>query len=370
MTHVIRHFAWQFLAVASIGGRAPLCAADIAIPMEPARWQLEAGEFLQHKGVPALRIPTPSKAVLKDLVFRDGTIEFDMEPGSYGGPGVGFRRAGPGEFEYFYLRPGAKGPGAGDACQYAPFIKNVLIWDLLPRFQGPAPFRLNDWNHVRIVVSGARARIYVNQAARPVLDIGRLEGSSSQGGIVLNGPAIFANLRVRPGVTNGLPPQPAAESIDRSVVRDWSVSPFKTLLPSQDLSANDIPSATPPWRPLRAERAGLLNLTREYGLPEGRSAAWLRTHIDRQADGEAQVAIGWSEEVWVFVNGKMVFSGKNRYLIPEERKEPDGRCAPTNGTFRLPLKRGRNDVVVAVANGFFGWGLIFKMVETQPITSR
>lgn len=362
MTHT-KCYVRRFLPALLLTALAPLHAADTAIPMEPSRWQLESGEFLRYKGVPALKIPTPSKAILKDLVFSDGTIEFDMEPGSNGGPGIGFRRSGPGEYEYFYLRPAAKGPQAGDACQYAPYVRNVLLWDLLPRFQGPAPFRLNDWNHVRIVVAGARARIYINQSPKPVLDIGRLEGNPARGGILLNGPAIFANLRVLPGVTNGLPPQPVVEPADRSFVRDWTLSPAASLQPDQELTERDIPATASGWRPVRAERAGLLNLTREYGLPEGRSIAWLRTTIDRRAAGHAQVALGWSEEVWVFVNGKLAFSGKNRYLIPEERKDPDGRCAPTNGHFSLPLKQGRNDIVVALANSFYGWGLIFRLQE-------
>lgn len=364
MTHT-KCYVRRFLPALLLTALAPLHAAGTAIPMEPSRWQLESGEFLRYKGVPALKIPTPSKAILKDLVFRDGTIEFDMEPGSNGGPGIGFRRSGPGEYEYFYLRPAAKGPQAGDACQYAPYVRNVLLWDLLPRFQGPAPFRLNEWNHVRIVASGARARIYINQSPKPILDIGRLEGNAAQGGILLNGPAIFANLRVLPGVTSGLPPKPLVEPADRSFVRDWTLSPTKSLQPDQELTERDIPASASGWRPVRAERAGLLNLTREYGLPEGRSVAWLRTSIDRRTAGPAQVAIGWSEEVWVFVNGKLAFSGKNRYLIPEERKDPDGRCAPTNARFSLPLKQGRNEIFVAVANSFYGWGLIFRLQEKQ-----
>ncbi len=358
-------FAAQLLILSLTAAAVPIHAADVPIAMEPSRWQVENGEFIRYKNVPALKIATPSKAVLKDFVFRSGTIEFDMEPGSFGGPGIGFRLAAPGECEYFYLRPAAKSPQEGDACQYAPFIKNVLIWDLLPRFQGPAPFRLNEWNHVRIVVSGARAQVFVNESARPTLNICRLEGNARAGGIFLQGPAIYSNLHVRPGLTNGLPPQPVVEPEDRRVVKHWEVSPFAKLLPTQELNTKDIPAQAATWRPLLPERAGLLNLTREYGLPEGRSVAWLRTTIDRKAKGTARVAIGWSEEVWVFANGQLVFSGKNRYLIPGERKDPDGRCAPTNGQFSLPLRRGRNDVVVAVANGFFGWGLVFQILAAK-----
>lgn len=336
-----------------------------SIPMDPARWQAENVEFVQHKGVQALKIATPAKAVLKDLVFSDGTIEFDMEPGNSAGPGIGFRRSAPGEYEYFYLRPAVKSTQQIDACQYAPVIKNVLIWDLLPRFQAPAPFRLNEWNHIRIIVSGSRAQIFVNDLAKPVLNIGRLEGNPRAGGILLQGPAIYANLKIQHGATHGLPSQPLAEPVDARFVKRWEVSPAAKLQPGTEVTDKDIPSQTPGWQPLQPERAGLVNLTRLYGLPEGRAVAWLRTSMDRAADGATQVDIGYSEEVWVFANGKLVFAGKNRYLIPEERKNPEGRCATTNGQFTLPLKRGRNDVVVAVANGFYGWGLVFQTTAAR-----
>jgi hypothetical protein len=363
-------------ALALIASFIPIHAQvpkDISIPMEPARWELDpqgSGEFVRHRGVAALKIANPTKAILKDLVFRDGTIEFDMEPGTFGGPGIGFRRSAPGEYEYFYLRPAAKSPQSGDACQYAPYIKNVLIWDLLPRWQGPAPFRLNEWNHIRIVVSGARAQIFVNDsgsARKPVLDIGRLESNAKQGGILMNGPAVFANLHIRPGVTNGLPAQPINEPEDRRILKRWEVAPAINLAPGQEPGVGDIPPATATaWKPVVPERDGLINLTRLYGLPEGRSLTWLRTSVDRKEPaGVVQVAVGYSEEIWVFVNGKQVFTDKNRYLIPSERKAPDGRCAATNGQFSLPLKQGRNEIQVAVANGFYGWGLIFQILGAR-----
>ena len=45
------------------------------------------------------------------------------------------------------------------------------------------------------------------------------------------------------------------------------------------------------------------------------------------------------------------------YLNSEgARKFPDGRCSLENGAFTLPLEAGDNEVAVAIANNFFGWG--------------
>jgi hypothetical protein len=69
--------------------------------------------FTKHKGVDAVElvagsaaqhIPT-GKAILKDLVFRDGTIELDVDPTGSMGAGLGFRRRDNDNFEQFYLRP-------------------------------------------------------------------------------------------------------------------------------------------------------------------------------------------------------------------------------------------------------------------------
>ncbi len=89
-----------------------------------------------------------------------------------------------------------------------------------------------------------------------------------------------------------------------------------------------------------------MNISRRYGLPEGRSLVWLRTTVRAAAKSEKRAAIGWNDEVWVFVNGKQVFADVNDYLKPELRKKPDGRLSLENGAFTLPLDAGDNDVVV------------------------
>ena len=111
-----------------------------------------------------------------------------------------------------------------------------------------------------------------------------------------------------------------------------------------------------------------MNISRRYGLPEGRSLVWLRTTIRAAAKGEKRAAIGWNDEVWVFVNGRQVYADVNEYLKPELRKRPDGRLSLENGAFTLPLDAGDNDVVVGVANAFFGWGLMLRLDDPAGVT--
>jgi hypothetical protein len=130
-----------------------------------------------------------------------------------------------------------------------------------------------------------------------------------------------------------------------------------------------MPEAAKSWKKIGAERNGLMNLSREYGLPlrPGRAVAWLKTTIASDKIQNKTAAIGWTREVWVFVNGKPVFADKNLWEPASARKYPDGRCSPENGSFTLPLIPGDNEVAVALADDFFGWGLMLRLADLEGI---
>ncbi|MEJ0030409.1 MAG: hypothetical protein WDO15_08595 [Bacteroidota bacterium] len=48
---------------------------------------------------------------------------------------------------------------------------------------------------------------------------------------------------------------------------------------------------------------------------------------------------------------------KNLYA-QDMRKQPDGRISVENTSFEIPLKEGDNDVLIGLANDFYGWGII------------
>jgi hypothetical protein len=151
-------------------------------------------------------------------------------------------------------------------------------------------------------------------------------------------------------------------------LRRWAISPVVKLADGAEPDFAARPVAPSAWTPIAAETGGLVNISRRYGQPEGRSLVWLKTTVRAAKKGEKRAAIGWNDEVWVFVNGKPVYADKNLYLPAEGRKKPDGRLALDNGAFALPLEAGDNEVVVGVANAFFGWGLMLRLDDAGSVT--
>jgi hypothetical protein len=349
-------------------------AAPITIAMTAEHWQTkENAEFLRQLGFfQGLMRLNSGNAVLKDVTFSDGTIEFDVNTIGRGAPGIAFRQQDEGNFELFYLRPDPSCPAFRACIQYAPQTHGVLLWDLFPQYQNRAPLRENGWNHIRMVVSGRRMNIFVNDAVSPTLEVGRLEGDAMKGGLRLQGPGTFANLVITPGAVDGLSPEPARDPLDgdRGLVRNWLLSPFSALSKGKDPAYNEMPGASQAWKTISTERNGLVNLSREYGLPmhdPNRAVAWLKTTITSASRQAKKVEIGWTREVWVFVNGKLVYADKNIFDLEGLRKAPDGRCSLENGAFTLPLEAGDNEVAVAVANNFFGWGLMVRLADPEAV---
>ena len=351
----------------------PATAAGPAIPFTPDRWELGEGvTVVEHRGVQAIRIPQAQpriEAVLKNVGFTSGTIEFDAEGTHPMGPAIAFRRHDATDLEMFYLRPRPTCAADVDCVQYAPFVKGVLLWDILPELQAPARYLPGQWNHVKLVISGQRMKVWVNGGA-PALDVARLRGETKDGGIAFSGPGIVANVTVTPGAVEGLDPKPGPDPTakDSRYVRAWMVSPVSTLAEGAKPDFATRPMTKTGWTPLPAETGGLVNITRRYGKPDGRSLVWLKTTIRAATAGEKRAAIGWNDEVWVFVNGKAVYADVNDYLKQDLRKKPDGRLSLENGSFALPLQAGDNEVVVGVANAFFGWGLMLRLDDAAGVT--
>jgi hypothetical protein len=254
--------------------------------------------------------------------------------------------------------------------QYAPVTHGVMLWDFYPEYQASAPVRETGWNHIRLVISGRRMNVYINHEVSPSLRVGELEGDTLAGGISFQGQALYANLVVTPNAVDGLSPSPDPSAKIPGLIRDWRLSPSYALPPNREVTISDMPSSSSSWPMIVAERSGAINLSRRYGSPvpvPGASIAWLKTTIESDRDQDRQVSIGWLRAVWVFANGKLVFTGTNYYYPPSARKVPDGRLSLKNGAFLLPLKRGANQIAVALADEFpqghshYGWGLMLKL---------
>lgn len=337
--------------------------------------------FIEHEGFPQGAIVLKNGSVALDgFSFRDGTIEFDMKATDQDIPGIQFRRRGePGHqnAEEFYLRSFPECRASNDCIQYAPVIHGFMLWNAFPQYQTQAPI-IDGWNHFKLVVSGRRMNVYINNSVQPILTVGSLESSSMEGWIQLHGPAVFANLTITPNAVEGLSPQPMPDptATDPGVVRHWRLGPLTPARFGRSPSFSEAPPDAA-WRMITAGRFGLVNLNREFELVhQAPSFTWLRTTVDSDAARSKTVQLGWLGHVWVFVNGKLITQGKNLYDPDYERRAPDGRLSIENGSFRIPLQKGHNQITLVLKSGirdspntvnYYGWGAILHFEDLEGL---
>ena len=287
-----------------------------------------------------------------------------MKPLEYSDTGIIFRRQGTDGGEFVYARANPDCPAADDCIQYAPIVHGRMDWNIYPDYQGPAPIVPNGWNHFHLIVANDKMLVYVNRQAEPSLIVPRLQGVTTDGGIAFKGPAVFANLILRPGadaLSNVHVPEP-----NPGTVTHW-LAAAPTVLSAIPVSAADIQSPDT-WRKVRAEPSGLVNLGREFGPlePPAPAIGWLKTEVVAVSSLQRTLRIGWSEHITVFLNGEPIFTGQNTYHPPERRLSPDGRLEPDNASIPLTLRQGRNEIVLAVGNNrttsqglekatYYGW---------------
>lgn len=157
-----------------------------------------------------------SLAIVKGSDFKDGTIELDMvgmprqgsDSQSRGFVGIAFRIQGDvDKFENFYLR--FTNGRADDqlrrnhSAQYSSFPD--FPWSRL-RQESPGVYESyvdieeKAWTRIKIVVSGTKAKLYVNGADQPCLLVYDLKLGDSHGRIALwtgsDTEAYFSNMRI------------------------------------------------------------------------------------------------------------------------------------------------------------------------------
>jgi hypothetical protein len=384
-------------AAAVLAGTLPLtlpCAAPlpaqavagaVAVPFEPSRWAVDAprAAFVEHLGRPSLHL-TSGSALLRDVRFDDGVIELDVSAPAPG-PGfafVVFRAASAADREDVYLRMGSS--GAADAVQYQPTFGRTGAWQLYhgPGYTAPAVFERARWTRLRVEVAGPHARVFVGESAEPVLEVAELRRGPGAGAVgVLEGtsgaaPGVyFSNFRytprppvarvaaaARPAAPAAMPPTtPGAPS---GAIRRWELSPAvatgSELLDALPAAAR---GARRDWVAAEAEPSGLLNVARYRAKAGPRSLVLARAVVRAERDEVRRLAFGYSDDVTVFLNGRPLFAARNGFRA--RYPSAAGLVTPHDVVF-LPLRRGENELVLAVAEEFGGWGLVAQLGGAAP----
>jgi hypothetical protein len=321
-------------------------------------------------GRKALRFRTGA-AVRRDVRFEDGTIELDIATtGHRAFVYVQFRIEADGEHEEFYFRPHKS--GLPDAIQYTPVMNGESSWQLYhgEGATAAASFPDNEWVHVKIVVSGSKAAVFVGDVSEPQLVVPRLARSPKPGSIALQSflatempegayPTSYANVVIRPGVVDfDFSETAAGAPAPAGVISTWSISePFTT--PEGPVTTLP-PLERHTWRKLAVEPSGLLLLFRHVARPApGRATVYARLTLSTTRAQRAPLQLGYSDEVTVFIDGEPLFYADDSYSFDQPRR--DGLIGLDQATVFLPLKPGDNELVLAVTDVFGGWGLMGKL---------
>jgi hypothetical protein len=338
-------------------------------------------QYVRKEGFPdGIIVLKSGDLALNGVSFRDGTIEFDMKPLAEDIPGIRFRLRDHANGEEFYIRSLPDCRAENDCIQYSPIINGFMLWNVYPEYQTRAPVFADGWNHVRLVVSGKRMNVFINDAVEPTLVVGELLANTQQGGLELHGPAAFANLVVTAGKTYGLSPVALPDSVGnaRGIVHTWALGPLTPLHYGSVLTYAERPQVAEPWKAVHSERFGVVNLNREFNASnEPPALTWVKTSADSDRDQQTQVSLGWIGQAWVFVNGALITSGKNFYYPESERRAPDGRLSLENGSFSIPLHRGHNEIMIALYSSVhddarsrtaYGWGVVMRYDDMRGLT--
>jgi hypothetical protein len=363
-----------------LASRNSFSEKTITVPMKADRWLSNGNATFaadDHAPDGVLSI-SKGPVDVKDLTFRDGTIEFDMYMPDHGILGMRLRTQNRDNAEALFFRPQKDCNASPDCMQYMPLEHGAYEWDLFPEYQSSAPIRTLSWNHFRIVVMGRTMRVYVNRSSSPTLSVDHMEGGALSGGLTFGGPAKYANLAITPAEPLSAAPHTMPEPKD-GFLRHWKISTASVLASVHDPKLDAPMGVQPPyssmppdgkaWRAITAETKGLVNFSHEVGSAKDGSVislAWAKTTLFSDKAQSKTVQIGWVREIWVYVNGTLVFSDRNIEGLPAAKAD-DERISLENGTFLLPLKKGKNEIAIALDDNLpgntqhYGWGMELKL---------
>lgn len=358
-----------------------LCAASSAlvsqdwhsVPMSSDHWIISAKEsrFVDHMGRPALQL-RGGMAQVRNSQFTDGVIDFDMAfDRERGFMGVVWRVVDGNNYEEFYIRPHQS--GNPDANQYQPVYNGVAAWQLYngESFGTPVSYAFNEWVHIRVVVAGSRADIYISDLVNPVLAVD-LKRSPMQGGLgLLVGnfmPAYYSNFRYTTSVPvlkgNPIPEKPALPG----TIMSWQVS---NLLGSSQIAGKHVLTDEfkngLTWTRWEADWTGITNLAKCHIRKDTLNTVLVRVILRSDREQVCKLTYGFSDAVQVYCNGRAIAGGSDLY------QSRDYRFLGTIGLFDdvyLPLARGDNEVWFAVTENFGGWGIIARLDNTDGLSIR
>jgi hypothetical protein len=355
---------------------------EFSAPADSNYWDLQGNaSFTEYQGRKSVFLDGGA-AVLKEFEMRDAVIDVDVStPANRGFFGIQFRIDSTGSnAEWIYLRQHYS--GQPDAMQYTPVINGGLNWQLYngPGFTGAVNIPHNEWFHLRITVKGAQAYLYVSDMDKPALVMNDLKSGIERGQValaVLMGAVYFSDFKIQ--TLQDAPWERQPLPMMKDVITNWELSPsYDALSLNPERPLTSVETDTIPWQNVESEPPGLVTIYRYRPAPRirvsfandfskrlepqpGSKLIYARCIINSPNDAVKKLSFGYSDEVSVFLNGSILFRGRSAQNFRDTRFL--GIVDAENDAVYLPLKKGENELILAVTELGGGWGFICRLED-------
>jgi sugar lactone lactonase YvrE len=336
----------------------PLAVQADVVDFDSDRWTIVNGQVVDFMDRRCLT----GVAVLPDVEFMNGVVEFDMavttaDQRSY--PGFTFRVQDMNNYERFYVRPHAA-PIYPNALQYTPVINGITGWQLYSGegFTARAEVPPNEWIHIKMEISGTQARLFMNHSETPALIIPELMHGEVSGSIGLMAEparlAYFSDFSYRLDDNLEFEPAPKVEP-PPGIIRDWELS---NAFPMSQIDVETYPDtdllSTLEWQPVHPYPLGLVDVAWHTGrLGREADCVLARTTLHADQDETREIMFGYSDAISIFLNGRMEYFGNSAY---RSRDPAFQGIMNWNDSIYLPLRKGENELLLMILEGFGGWG--------------
>ncbi|MBO0322912.1 hypothetical protein J0X14_11445 [Muricauda sp. CAU 1633] len=327
----------------------------------------EGHKILMHEGQTSLML-TDGVALRSDIKLENGIIEFDMfysDEMSF--PGIIFHREDNQNYEEFYLRPWLS--GNPDATQYSPLYNGFSGWQLYygESYAKAVELPFEQWVHFKLAIKNKLMDIYIGNVDEPTYSV-ELKRAFTNGGLGFKNafaPAYFANLKVVQTDDVVIKGTPVPEKpMTEGTVSSWEISPAfqESALENSYTLPTDYASQT--YTTVPTEKTGVLNIAQYTKRQPGQNTVYLKLDV---SSGEGQTVpfeFGFSDRIRVYLNGQLL------YYASDVWQSRDYKFLGTIGlhdTLFLPLKKGENEIVLAVSESFGGWGAIARFPSMSKI---
>jgi hypothetical protein len=367
-------------------GVAQSSSDSTSVAFDSDRWQIKdpKARVEEHLGRKSLYL-TSGYAFLKDVEFENGVIEVDIAAQNLASfVGIVFRFESEDDYEVVYFRPHKS--GLEDAVQYTPSFNGSTAWQLYSGkgFTAAVEIPKEQWVHARVEISGLGGKVFFNNSEKPVLVIEDLKRGYSHGTLGLwagaNG-GYYSNFTYRVGAV-GARPERKPPTLAAGILSKWELSEAFDV---EKIGPETLPSASElkswKWESVGVETPGMVVVNRyrksagivrffadpseRVGKREGRKVVFARTVVYSDREQVKKMSLGYSDEVTVFLNSKPVFTGRSAFRF----RDPGflGIMDVEDDAVYLDLKKGRNEILLGLADYFGGWGFICRIDDTRGI---